>query len=225
MSSAEDSDSSDEDYIPGSKPEEVVSEVESDGDPEDDLSDTEVKAGGKRTKTAKKSRKKPLIHKEAESLDKPKDKGQSEDEKKKLDDDLWADFMKDTGFQSKSTKLDDSKTSNKSTPLPRSYKKTEESISKPTESVKVTETYTFAGEKISIEKEVVKRPNDVGLDKTSSSKPISKRGGGGLGGILSQLGKPPKITTLEKSKLDWDQFKKEKNLDEELRTFNKGKDG
>lgn len=38
---AEDSETSDEDYIPGAKPEEVVSEVDSDGDSEEPLSDSE----------------------------------------------------------------------------------------------------------------------------------------------------------------------------------------
>lgn len=56
----DDSDTSDEDYIPGGKPEEAVSEVESDGDPEDPLSDTEDigKRTTKRKKKTAKSRKK-----------------------------------------------------------------------------------------------------------------------------------------------------------------------
>lgn len=56
----EDSDTSDEDYVPGGKPEEVVSEVDSDGDPEDPLSESEesVKAPKKRRKKTTKSRKK-----------------------------------------------------------------------------------------------------------------------------------------------------------------------
>lgn len=59
----EDSDSSDEDYIPGAKPEDQVSEVESDGDPEDPLSDAEDgsktngKKGKKRRKQTNKGRK------------------------------------------------------------------------------------------------------------------------------------------------------------------------
>jgi hypothetical protein len=56
----EDSDTSDEDYLPEKKPEEVVSEVDSDGDPEDDLVGNEdaVEKPRKRTKQAVKSRKK-----------------------------------------------------------------------------------------------------------------------------------------------------------------------
>lgn len=56
----DDSDTSDEDYVPGEKPEEVVSEVDSDGDPEDPLSDTEDfgKRNKKRKKKSLKARKK-----------------------------------------------------------------------------------------------------------------------------------------------------------------------
>lgn len=51
---------------------------------------------------------------------------------------------------------------------------------------------------------------------------------GGLGGItsvLGQIGKKAKISTLEKSKLDWDSYKKQENIEEEISTHNKGKDG
>lgn len=57
---AEDSDTSDEDYVPGGKQEDVPSEVDSDGDSEDPLSDAEDvgKRGVKRKKKGAKSRKK-----------------------------------------------------------------------------------------------------------------------------------------------------------------------
>jgi Bucentaur or craniofacial development. len=54
------------------------------------------------------------------------------------------------------------------------------------------------------------------------------RGGGGLKGIssvLGQLGKKSKLGTLEKSKLDWDRYKKDEGLEEEIHLHNKGKDG
>lgn len=54
---ADESDSSDEDYVPGAKPEEQVSEVESDGDPEDPLSDAEDGDGKKNGNKGKKRRK------------------------------------------------------------------------------------------------------------------------------------------------------------------------
>lgn len=47
---------------------------------------------------------------------------------------------------------------------------------------------------------------------------------GGLASILGQMGKQPKLSTLEKSKLDWDEFKKSENLEDELNKYSKGKD-
>lgn len=52
-----------------------------------------------------------------------------------------------------------------------------------------------------------------------------KRPAGGLGNILGQLGKKNKLSVLEQSKKDWNNFKKDEGLNEELNTFNKGKDG
>lgn len=56
----DDSDTSDEDYVPGSKPEEVVSEVESDGDPEDPLSDSESANKGTKRRKRKHGTKKKM---------------------------------------------------------------------------------------------------------------------------------------------------------------------
>lgn len=54
-----------------------------------------------------------------------------------------------------------------------------------------------------------------------------KKGGNlsGIGSVLSQLGKKKKISTLEKTKLDWDRFKKDENIEDELNNYKKGKDG
>lgn len=43
--------------------------------------------------------------------------------------------------------------------------------------------------------------------------------------VLSQIGKKNKLTILEKSKQDWDGYKKDEGIVEELITHNKGKDG
>lgn len=53
----DETDSSDEEYVPGGKPEEQVSEVESDGDPEDPLSDPEEDNGKTVSSKGKKRRK------------------------------------------------------------------------------------------------------------------------------------------------------------------------
>jgi len=54
---------------------------------------------------------------------------------------------------------------------------------------------------------------------------IATKPSGGLANILSQIGKKSKLTVLEKSKLDWDGYKKKEGIVEELVTYNKGKDG
>lgn len=44
--------------------------------------------------------------------------------------------------------------------------------------------------------------------------------------LASRLsGKKPKLSTLEKSKQDWDSFKSAEGIAEELKTFNQGKMG
>lgn len=70
----------------------------------------------------------------------------------------------------------------------------------------------------------VKKPA-LPLRKTPLFPPALKRPGGGLGNILGQLGKKNKLSVLEQSKKDWNSFKDEEGINEELSTFNKGKDG
>lgn len=60
---------------------------------------------------------------------------------------------------------------------------------------------------------------------SSRGRGIKHVGLGGISSVLGQIGKKAKISTLEKSKLDWDNYKKQENIEEELNTHNKGKDG
>ena len=136
----------------------------------------------------------------------------------------------------------------KSKPQSASNKSKEKSppIEKPKveEKVKITKVFEFAGEEVKVEKEVSIDSAEARLslssaensEKTGNPGPPAGRGSGrgkgfkraGLGGIssvLGQLGKKTKISTLEKSKLDWDNYKKQENLEEEISTHNKGKDG
>ena len=49
---------------------------------------------------------------------------------------------------------------------------------------------------------------------------------GGLSGLVNLLdGKKQKLTTLEKTKLDWNNFKSDEGIDEELEKHKKSKDG
>lgn len=49
---------------------------------------------------------------------------------------------------------------------------------------------------------------------------------GGISSLASRLdSKKPKLSTLEKSKLDWDRFKNDEGIAEDLKSFNQGKQG
>lgn len=70
--------------------------------------------------------------------------------------------------------------------------------------------------------------------KPTSASAVNQGAGGGRGGlsglkglssVLGQLGKKSKLGTLEKSKLDWDRYKKDEGIEEELQKHNKGKAG
>ncbi|XP_045462649.1 craniofacial development protein 1 [Harmonia axyridis] len=232
----EDSDTSDEEYIPGAKPEEVVSEVDSDGEPEDPLSDSEASPKKKRRKTKKGARSKKLKKESTNSGDEEIEESQqknelTEEEKKKQADDLWADFLQDTGFKSKTaiSKPNDTTTSKEKT-LTKSETTSKSQTNKvESDKVKITEIFEFAGEEVKVEKEVSKDSVEarlLGSSSSSDTNKVRKKGSlSGIGSVLSQLGKKKKISTLEKTKLDWDRFKKDENLEEELNNHNKGKDG
>ncbi|XP_077510603.1 craniofacial development protein 1-like [Amblyomma americanum] len=101
--------------------------------------------------------------------------------------------------------------------------------------VKITQLMDFAGETFKVEKEVsagskearlfAKQQGNVGAQALSPAL-TGKRQLGGAGGILGHiLAKKTKMSTLEKSKLDWDQFKHEEGIAEELKSHNRGKGG
>nr|XP_003704642.1 PREDICTED: craniofacial development protein 1 [Megachile rotundata] len=231
---------------------EVESEGDAESGPEDENDEnkreTTKKAGTKRNKVTKSKSKK---HRRGKKLKKSEEKEEeeeeekeesketkklTEEEEKKRADSLWADFMKDTAIVSKSKPQEAiSKSKEKSPPLEKP---------KVEEKVKITKVFEFAGEEVKIEKEVPIDSAEARLtlssaensEKTGNSTAPAGRGSGrgrgfkraGLGGIssvLTQIGKKAKISTLEKSKLDWDNYKKEENLEEEISTHNKGKDG
>jgi len=129
----------------------------------------------------------------------------------------------------------------------------ESSEDKKDDKIVITKVYDFAGEEVTVKKEV-KRDSKEAIShlkhqaatktapaKTSTQKqsPLSRifnssglgggkpgvKRSGGIGNVLGKIGKKPKLSTLEKSKLDWDSFKEEKGIGSELLAYNKGKDG
>lgn len=56
--------------------------------------------------------------------------------------------------------------------------------------------------------------------------PSSVKRPAGMGSILNRIGtKKQKMSTLEKSKMDWDAFKTEEGITDELAIHNRGKEG
>ncbi|XP_071495985.1 craniofacial development protein 1-like [Diadema antillarum] len=178
--------------------------------------------------------------------------------KKKRADDLWSSFLSDVGQRPKPKPTPSQQQQNgQSIGKPKASAQSTSSAasndndlngSKPSETVKITKVYDFAGEEVRVTKEVdaaskeaksfLKKqeeeeegvpPASSGASTSASSKPATpsglKRAGGGLGSVLGQIGKKQKISTLEKSRLDWMNFKKAEGIEEDLKIHNKGKDG
>ncbi|CAJ0582092.1 unnamed protein product, partial [Mesorhabditis spiculigera] len=90
----------------------------------------------------------------------------------------------------------------------------------------ITEVYDYAGEEVRLEREVTEQEYEkikAKEEKAKSQPP--KRRTTDMGVVLEVLTKKKKMSALDKTSLDWNAFKKEKNLTEELETFNKGRDG
>lgn len=76
-----------------------------------------------------------------------------------------------------------------------------------------------------VEKEVPAPTAGRGRGGVLAGRGRGRGGGGGLAALVGQLGKKNKLSTLEKSKLDWDRFKKHEGIEEDIQTHNKGKEG
>ncbi|XP_062355962.1 craniofacial development protein 1 isoform X1 [Cinclus cinclus] len=158
-----------------------------------------------------------------------------EEEEKKKEDALWASFLSDVGQKPKATaatqvtqikKAEDDNSGNKPQEKPKDSGK-----------VTITKTFDFAGEEIKVTKEVDSNSKEAKSflkqqEKLQSAAPASlptvsgvKRPSG-MSSLLGKIGaKKQKMSTLEKSKLDWESFKEEEGIVEELAIHNRGKDG
>lgn len=171
-------------------------------------------------KTTQESRKRAKsVDKNDEQEQSPK-KNDCDDElaEKKRADALWADFLGDEADLAedkppakKVAKIEAKPQSPLATPVPDKKK---------VEPIIVKEIFEYAGEEVVVEK-LLEQPTQ----SASSSKPAVPSKAGGLGSILGALNKKNKISTLEKTKLDWDRFKNQEGIAEDLNTFNRGKDG
>lgn len=176
---------------------------------------------------------------------------QAEDDvkQKKKSDDLWASFLSDVGSRPKtSTDTPDSSSTVKSENKTSAVTTTPKSETKQSQPAKVTITkvFDFAGEEVRVNKEVAADSREAksflksqssahesedteeqesSLDPSSAAVSSAKRPAG-LSGILGRIGgKKQKMSTLEKSKMDWDAFKSEEGISEELAIHNRGREG
>ncbi|XP_026783606.3 craniofacial development protein 1 isoform X1 [Pangasianodon hypophthalmus] len=176
-------------------------------------------------------------------------KGKEEQQQRKADD-LWASFLSDVGPRPKAeapgshqTTAGSDKVSKPSTESPHKEPKATGASR-----ITITKVYDFAGEEVRVTKEVdadsreaksflKKEENEekeeeqqTSMSKASASSSLtagpSVKRPAGMGSVLSRIGaKKPKMSTLEKSKLDWDSFKAEEGITEELAIHNRGKEG
>ncbi|XP_053304731.1 craniofacial development protein 1 [Spea bombifrons] len=172
-----------------------------------------------------------------------------EEAKKKKEDDLWSSFLSDVGEKPKIQSPTTAPTSiQTSTEKPKESNKSaahdaETSKQKEDTKVTITKVFDFAGEEVKVTKEVdvsskeakeflkqqenvvQQAPNPMPSRVTALTGSGVKRPGG-MSSILGKLGsKKQKMSTLEKSKLDWDTFKEQEGISEELAIHNRGKNG
>ncbi|KAK6041008.1 hypothetical protein COOONC_21487 [Cooperia oncophora] len=98
-----------------------------------------------------------------------------------------------------------------------------QSESQTKETAVVTEVYDFAGDEVKVQRVVSAEEakeieaKEKRKENEKSKKPTQKRLG--IGAALTLLAKKPKMSVLDKSDLDWNLFKSEKNL--KVRVMNK----
>lgn len=193
-----DSDQSDADYNP-EELKEAASEDESDDEPH--LSGDEKPKSTPTLKTHTK-------------IDEPKE---TTSEKEKSDA-LWADFLSDTDFPIKPS-------AGSSVSPTDSIPPGKEVITKPDLIRNEREHILVKPETIVNVKVIDLLPRPV-KPQTFNITTVSKtKRPGGLSSVLAQIGKKAKLSTLEKTKLDWNSFKRTEGIDEQLTTHNKGKEG
>ncbi|KAK4468692.1 hypothetical protein MN116_007873 [Schistosoma mekongi] len=113
-------------------------------------------------------------------------------------------------------------------------------ISDSIEKINVVKKYQFAGEEVEITQavsrtaDITRHPDSIRNQNNTSTetklpKPKAPSVGLGLSNALqnlkSTISNLPKLSTLEKSRLDWKQYIQKESLEDDLKAHNKGKEG
>lgn len=214
--------SDDSDYCPEKHAE---SASENSGPDEDDPVDSDEASGAKkltkRKKVSKRRKTKPVaVEIEEQKLETGK-VPDPEEEKRKADA-IWADFLSstDTPFEPKSNESN-GRISTSSKPATSTTSK--QII--PAKAPVVKEIFEFAGETIEIPSKSTEPEKSANAAPKIAAAGFKRNAGGGLASVLNQLTKKNKLSVLEKTKLDWDGFKSNEGINEELQTHNRGREG
>lgn len=180
-------------------------------------------------------------------------KEDKEEKQKKKADDLWASFLSDVGTRPKPAAPEvQSSKPHQVSPIeekqritapadPEQPEQPEPKASQTASKVTITKVFDFAGEEVRVTKEVSADSREAKSFLKSQEEdlapeeqpppsrlqpgPSGKRPGG-MSSVLNRLGaKKQKMSTLEKSKMDWDCFKSEEGIGDELAIHNRGKEG
>ncbi|XP_036417613.1 craniofacial development protein 1 isoform X2 [Colossoma macropomum] len=174
---------------------------------------------------------------------------ENEEKQKKKADDLWASFLKDVGPRplAQSPASEQSMAMTSSDEPSKNTTESSEQEPKPKEPsrITITKVFDFAGEEVRVTKEVdansreaksflkkeekveeMQEQQSLSIAPSSLTPGPSAKRPAGMGSVLNRIGaKKQKMSTLEKSKLDWDAFKTEEGITDELAIHNRGKEG
>ncbi|XP_058066966.1 craniofacial development protein 1 [Anopheles bellator] len=228
-----DSDASDEDFRPDI--------TESDSDSILDEEDPPLGESAGDTKGCKRKRKLPTdgVKKkcksskvnplEAGAEDAKDNKELDEEEEKRRTDALWADFLGGSSSNTNEAKVSDvagasKNATSKSQTVAAKNAESAAFSKKPADDKRPTveQIFEFAGERVEVPNEERRAQEKDSAPKTTKGLPLR---GTGLASVLNVIGKKNKLSTLEKTKMDWNRFKRHEGIEEELQTHNKGKDG
>lgn len=148
----------------------------------------------------------------------------TDEEKSKRTAELWAFLEDEKPVKRDISNLNSSSNNSSSNNLTSSLNSINNSVKKETT---VTKVYDFAGEKVKVEEKVLDKEatnssanSIVSSNKNqSTSRPAPVKRGLGINNLVANLGKKQKISTLNKSKHDWELYKKDEGIEDDLKNY------
>lgn len=216
--------SDDSDYQPGEQPHNSGSEIS--GPDYDDQENSDDESGTKKQKKGKSKRRASKAKQAQEKIEEVKleSKVDPEEEKRRADA-LWAEFLGGTDESVEPKKTENSARATTSTTTTSKVSSLSKTVIPPAKAPSPVKIFEFAGETVEIPSKNVEQEKPSSVVPKVATPGIKRSAGGGLSSVLNQLTKKNKLSVLEKTKLDWDGFKSNEGINEELQTHNRGRDG